>query len=572
MDLPGPDTLAIRQLQIRRAAGAGGGGADQRVPRATVTRLQQQLDQADWPDTGEAWVFIRSVSARGNARQLGERLTGATRERLRQPDGKEVVRFANLSELLAALIADLLTGQALQRWYWQRWKDLLGLPLRPALSGLLTGQVALLPSLVARLDQQGLLPRFMESLDEATAHKLAGEMAWRGGFALPNGAQLARERERLAGTPLPDWLQRQRPLLMRRWQPALAAFPAQDACHSLALLLMAQSLAPLMLQRAPVTLLAQLQGLLMPSFVPFGNPSQREAASGAATAATTRAGASAAAGPEESEASLSPNFSDDVATASAHLEATAATPASSASTRPGSASAAPDTRLPESQLPAADLGGAVGTATTKPEPPAAPSDASAPFPAASTAAATAPVTGQPPQGAATASSQRQQAETLTTIPQPDFASVITRQGGLFYLLNVLNRREAQSLLGDYWEHLPNGWGWLYRLGQELQLDEGDPVVTLIAHQLGFASAAELDQLPPLPARADLLALAQRWYGRSGLWHNGLLQLQARVQVSPSHVDLYAGLNAVQLPVRLAGLDINPGWLPWLGKVVSFHYD
>ena len=27
-----------------------------------------------------------------------------------------------------------------------------------------------------------------------------------------------------------------------------------------------------------------------------------------------------------------------------------------------------------------------------------------------------------------------------------------------------------------------------------------------------------------------------------------------------------------VPVRLAGLDINPGWLPWLGRVVQFHYD
>jgi hypothetical protein len=32
------------------------------------------------------------------------------------------------------------------------------------------------------------------------------------------------------------------------------------------------------------------------------------------------------------------------------------------------------------------------------------------------------------------------------------------------------------------------------------------------------------------------------------------------------------MNAIRLPVRLAGLDINPGWLPWLGRVVSFHYD
>jgi hypothetical protein len=24
-------------------------------------------------------------------------------------------------------------------------------------------------------------------------------------------------------------------------------------------------------------------------------------------------------------------------------------------------------------------------------------------------------------------------------------------------------------------------------------------------------------------------------------------------------------------IRRAGLDIDPGWVPWLGRVVSFHY-
>lgn len=561
MDLPSPDTLAIRQLQIRRRSG---GGADQRVPRATVTRLQQQLDSADWPDTGEAWVFIRSVSARGSARQLGERLTGATRERLRQPDGKEVVRFANLSELLAALIADLLTGQALQRWYWQRWKDLLGLPLRPALSGLLTGQVALLPSLVARLDQQGLLPRFMESLDEATAHQLAREIAWRGGFALPNGAQLARERERLAGTPLPDWLQRQRPLLVRRWQPALAAFPEQDACHGLALLLMGQSLAPLMLQRAPFTLLAQLQGLLMPRHDLGNRPDAVANTHVKAPANGTPASRSAASG-----ASQIPAFAGDAVIVSGHSEAADVALTSAAPIPPGRPSTQTDTAPPATDLSVAKIPASDAVLAGRPTAP----QGSGTGPAGSAVSAESPAATQRLQVAAAAPSPSRTGQADSpAFAATDFASVITRQGGLFYLFNFLNRREAQSLLGDYWEQLHNGWGWLYRLGQELQLDEGDPVVTLIAHQLGFASAAELDQLPPLPARADLLALTQRWYGRSGLWHNGLLQLQARIQVSPSHVDLYAGLNAVQLPVRLAGLDINPGWLPWLGKVVSFHYD
>lgn len=162
-------------------------------------------------------------------------------------------------------------------------------------------------------------------------------------------------------------------------------------------------------------------------------------------------------------------------------------------------------------------------------------------------------------------------------PQPEVRDLAndqfqTRQGGLLYLLNLLNRSPAQALMSAFWAELPSGWGWLYRLGQELQLDATDPLVAFLATQLGFDHPRELGLLPPLPARDELLQLARRWYGRHELWQPALLQVLGRVHASPSHLELYAPLDAVRLPVRQAGLDINPGWLPWLGRVVIFHYD
>jgi hypothetical protein len=32
------------------------------------------------------------------------------------------------------------------------------------------------------------------------------------------------------------------------------------------------------------------------------------------------------------------------------------------------------------------------------------------------------------------------------------------------------------------------------------------------------------------------------------------------------------LNDISLPVRLAGLDCDPGWLPDFGRVVKFHFE
>jgi hypothetical protein len=30
-------------------------------------------------------------------------------------------------------------------------------------------------------------------------------------------------------------------------------------------------------------------------------------------------------------------------------------------------------------------------------------------------------------------------------------------------------------------------------------------------------------------------------------------------------------SQVDMTVRRAGLDLDPGWVPWLGRVVQFHY-
>ncbi len=52
----------------------------------------------------------------------------------------------------------------------------------------------------------------------------------------------------------------------------------------------------------------------------------------------------------------------------------------------------------------------------------------------------------------------------------------------------------------------------------------------------------------------------------------LLLRRGRLYVTSSHVDLVLPLDGVSLPVRLAGLDFDPGWLPAYGRVVQIHYE
>lgn len=157
----------------------------------------------------------------------------------------------------------------------------------------------------------------------------------------------------------------------------------------------------------------------------------------------------------------------------------------------------------------------------------------------------------------------------------DFSSkqrIISGQGGLLYLLNFLNLPQVQqSMVADpVSRNYPSAWGWLWRLGLALGWQTELEMETLIANFCGFAHADALNQLPDLPQMSMLLLWVRQRYGEQ-LFNQDLFRIEAVLEIDASHVEVLYKLDAVRLDVRRAGLDIDPGWLPWLGKVVRFHY-
>ena len=79
---------------------------------------------------------------------------------------------------------------------------------------------------------------------------------------------------------------------------------------------------------------------------------------------------------------------------------------------------------------------------------------------------------------------------------------------------------------------------------------------------------------PLDEQARVwLTAARRWLRRGGgiglaslVWRPGFASL------TPTHADIHFRVNDSDMRVRTLGLDIDPGWLPWFGRVVSFHYE
>jgi hypothetical protein len=88
----------------------------------------------------------------------------------------------------------------------------------------------------------------------------------------------------------------------------------------------------------------------------------------------------------------------------------------------------------------------------------------------------------------------------------------------------------------------------------------------------FLAGSDLDTTTPPGLLAETLAAIEALFHQpGGLWPLPLEQ-RARLWATETHLDLDLAATSVDLALRLSGLDLDPGWVPWLGRVVRFHYD
>lgn len=67
----------------------------------------------------------------------------------------------------------------------------------------------------------------------------------------------------------------------------------------------------------------------------------------------------------------------------------------------------------------------------------------------------------------------------------------------------------------------------------------------------------------------------RYFLRQGLRtedESHFLFSPGRLFVTSTHVDLVMSMENISMPIRLAGLDQDPGWMPNFGRVIYFHFD
>ncbi len=159
-------------------------------------------------------------------------------------------------------------------------------------------------------------------------------------------------------------------------------------------------------------------------------------------------------------------------------------------------------------------------------------------------------------------------------PFPDLHTPVcqTEYAGLVYLLNLFTYLHLSAYLPQYnnptFPHLLLRY-IAYRLG----VPEGDPIFTVFAND-----EVALDSF--IPQHSSLINPLTAWYSALRRWlrrHTPftlktLIHRPGTLALTPTHLDLTFDLTQVDIHIRRAGLDVNPGWLPWFGRVVQFHYE
>jgi hypothetical protein len=207
-------------------------------------------------------------------------------------------------------------------------------------------------------------------------------------------------------------------------------------------------------------------------------------------------------------------------------------------------------------------------------------------------------------------------------PSVEAAETMSGACGVFYLVNVVRSLGFFRALDEHFRLPPvvGGWGWVELLARALLGPRAaglahDPVWRVLAGLdargaeepagMGFAAPAvetlpaEWDGIlrgagaaspapsPPLgidppPALRRFLDLVVPFVrlrleaalgaaGADEALESALFRRIGRIQVTRAHVDVRMALDQASVAVRVAGLDADPGWVPELARVVTFHF-
>jgi hypothetical protein len=173
-------------------------------------------------------------------------------------------------------------------------------------------------------------------------------------------------------------------------------------------------------------------------------------------------------------------------------------------------------------------------------------------------------------------------------PQPvlneDLPAVVTRRastkfGGLLFLLKLIEELDLPEQILVSCRRRPFRWA-LHQLALALvPAEPDDPAALACAGLPPDATPPSGGEEPPDDAEGALIAsfvervlvaLETRLEEKRPIAF--VCYRAAEIVADPGWIEVHLSLNDVSTSIRRAGLDLDPGYLPWLGVVVSFVYE
>jgi hypothetical protein len=150
----------------------------------------------------------------------------------------------------------------------------------------------------------------------------------------------------------------------------------------------------------------------------------------------------------------------------------------------------------------------------------------------------------------------------------------TESGGLLFLVQALRHLRIEDWLaaGD--------WPGVRDVPRQLLLDVALRLAVPAEDPMRLCLRDADERELPLPEPGSRASDAVRdWLERIHaflLAHEGpaladLVTRPAKVIATPTHIDVFLPAWQADIRVRRLGLDLDPGWVPWLARVVLFHY-
>jgi len=160
---------------------------------------------------------------------------------------------------------------------------------------------------------------------------------------------------------------------------------------------------------------------------------------------------------------------------------------------------------------------------------------------------------------------------------PDIPAHYIGQAGLLFLLNLLKNYNFASAAYSPNNIFSNPWLYIFqtfkRISEELKFSMDHQFESIFC-EITHCEKEEFNSPPEQLNQEHFqssLDYVQRRLESLQLWYPDWMQIKAKLVIEEAYIHLYLDQSAVRVDLRLAGLDVNPGWVPWLGRVINFHY-